>query len=113
MRDAHRLAASTCVRGDVDQASRVVRRDQAAARLCDRVQLPLGQARGHTRPLEAEASAEPAAIGDVRYLDHLVTGQLQQAPGLLLEAELAQGLAGIVVGDPWSVGGHPNELRSR
>src|SRR5712691_11777381 len=110
MRDAHLLAASARIRGDVDQAPRVVRRHHAAACLCDRVQLPLGQARGYTRPLEAEGSAEPAAIGDVRYLDHLVPGQLEQAPRLPLEAELAQGLAGIVVGDLWPVGRVPNEL---
>src|ERR1035437_4451528 len=86
--------------GDVDQAAGVVRGDDRAAGLGDGVQLPLGEAAGDPRPLKAEGAAKAAAVGDVRDVDHLVAGKLEQPPGLGLEPQLPQGLAGVVISDP-------------
>ena len=81
------------------QAARIVRRHHGATCLGDRVELPLGEPVGHARPLEAEAAAEAAAIGDVRQVDHLVARELEHAPGLVFQSQLAEGLAGVVVRD--------------
>src|SRR6202171_4835367 len=78
---------------DVHQAARVVRRGHCAAGLGDGVQLTLREAARGARPLEAERAAEAAAVGDVRDVDHLVPGYLEQAPGLALEPKLAEALA--------------------
>ena len=41
----------------------------------------------------AAASPEPAAVGDVRDVHHLVAGQAEKPPRLGLETQLPQGLA--------------------
>src|SRR5260370_31858410 len=91
----------TLTRGrfDVHEAARVVRGDHRASSLGNRVQLPLRQAARDARPLDAEGASEPAAVRDVRDVDDLIAGELEKAPRLALETELAQALAGVVVGD--------------
>src|SRR5260370_2176522 len=98
--------------GDVHQAARVVRGDDGAAGLGDRVELPLRQPIRHAGPLEAERAAEPAAVGDVRKVHNLVAGDVQELPGFALESELAERLAGVVVSnlETHLIGAH--ELRT-
>src|SRR2546425_6047996 len=83
---------------DLHKAARVVRSDDRAPGPGDGVELPPGKAFGHARPLEAEAAPKAAAVGDVREVDHLVTGQLEDPARLALQAQLAEGLARVVVG---------------
>src|SRR5437867_95731 len=73
--DAELLAALARRRGDVHKAPRVVGRDHGAPSLGDCVQLPSREPVGDTRPLQAEAAAEAAAVGDVRQVDDLVAGE--------------------------------------
>ena len=80
--DPERPAPAPCRSSYVHQAAGVVGSHHRAARLGDRVQLPVRQTAGHRRPLHAERAAEPTAVGDVGDLNHLVARQLQQAPRL-------------------------------
>src|SRR2546427_12978152 len=99
MRNARLCPSPPRGRRDMHQAAGVVRRHNRASRLRDRIQLPFREPVGHTRPLEAEAATEAAAVGDVRDVDDLVARQLEYAPGLAFQPALAQRLAGIVVWD--------------
>ena len=79
------------------QTSRVVGRDDSAAGLGDGIEFPLGEPAGHTRPIQAEGAAEPATVRDVWDIHNLIASESKQPSRLLLEAQLAQGLARVVV----------------
>src|SRR6266700_4295425 len=74
---------------DVHQAPWVVGGDDRASRLAYRIELPLREPVGDARPLEAEAAAKAAAVGEVGNVDHLVARELEHAARLVFEAELA------------------------
>src|SRR5438876_11246093 len=99
MRYAQLEAALASRGGDVHKAARVVRGDDRASRLGERVELPLGEAIGHARPLEAEAASETAAVRDVGQVDDFIARQLEEPARFAFQTELAQRLAGVVVGD--------------
>src|SRR4051812_39726442 len=113
MRDPQLLSPLPRRGRDVYQAPWVVRCDDRAPRLGDRVELPRGEPGGDLRPFEAERAAEATAVGDVRYVDALVAGQLQHPPRLGLQPKLAEGLARIVIRDPRSIRDTRHERRSR
>src|SRR5487761_289510 len=104
-------AAAAGGAGNVDEAPGVVGRHDRAAGFGYGVELPFGEAAGHPRPIKAEGAAEPAAVGDVGDVHHLVARQAKQPPRLGFEAELPQGLAGVVIGDLETRASLANELR--
>src|SRR6202023_197923 len=63
------------------------------------IQLPIHQPLSHARPFETERAAEAAAVRDVGNVLNLVASQIEELPRLALEAQLPEGLAGVVVGD--------------